>query len=61
MKSFLNTKTGLQTLAGIIILLSFPFLYFGQENKNNNLMVIGMGFIISSMLLSPVMKLLKLD
>lgn len=61
MKSFFRTKTGLQTLAGLITILSFPLLYIGILGESNILMLIGMVLIICGMLSSPIMKFLKID
>ena len=60
-KSFLKKKTGRQTIVGLITILSFPFLYFGQMQNNRITMFIGMGLIICGMLSSPIIKLMYKD
>ncbi len=57
-KSFFRQKVGLQTIAALLTIASFPFLYYGQAGGNKLIMYIGMVFVIVGMLVSPLLRFL---
>lgn len=46
----LKKKIWQQTLAGVMVLLAFPFLYFGGVEEIKTLMVIGVVIMITGMI-----------
>lgn len=58
-KNFFSTEFGRQTLAGILILISFPVIYCGINFSMEILAYLGMALIVAGMGLSPVMMLVS--
>lgn len=56
MRDFFSTKIGYQTLAFIVTLVSFPFLYLGGSQSNSSLLNVGLALMLLGMLAVPVIK-----
>ena len=56
MKDFFSTKIGHQTIAFIVTIVSFPFLYLGGSQHSTSLLTIGIVLMLSGMLAVPVIS-----
>ncbi|RHW34830.1 hypothetical protein D1B31_19385 [Neobacillus notoginsengisoli] len=54
MKGFFSSKIGYQTIATLVTLLSFPFLYVGGTQHSSGVLNIGFLLMLSGMLATPV-------
>ncbi|WP_409275106.1 hypothetical protein V1499_07550 [Neobacillus sp. SCS-31] len=54
MKDFFSTKIGHQTIATLVTLFSFLFLYTGGTQDNNSMLMIGIIMMLGGMLAVPV-------
>ncbi|WNS75017.1 hypothetical protein RRV45_19370 [Bacillus sp. DTU_2020_1000418_1_SI_GHA_SEK_038] len=53
MKEFFTSKIGLQTIAFLVTLVSFPFLYVGGTQGNASLLNVGLVLMLAGMLAAP--------
>lgn len=53
MKEFFSTKIGHQTIAALVTLFSFPFLYLGGTQSSSSLLNTGLVLMLSGMLAVP--------
>lgn len=58
MRGFFATKVGLQTIAFIVTIVSFPFLYVGGTQGNSGLLNIGIVLMLFGMLAAPAITFL---
>ena len=56
MKDFFSTKIGHQTIAFIVTVVSFPFLYLGGSQHITSVLTIGIVLMLSGMLAVPVIS-----
>jgi hypothetical protein len=56
MRDFFSTKIGHQTIAFLVTVVSFPFLYLGGSQHMNSLLTIGIVLMLSGMLAVPVIS-----
>jgi hypothetical protein len=56
MRNFFSTKIGHQTIAFLVTVVSFPFLYLGGSQHITGLLIIGIVFMLSGMLAVPVIS-----
>jgi hypothetical protein len=54
MKEFFSTKIGHQTIAALVTILSFPFIYVGGTEHINSLLYLGVLLMLGGMLAAPV-------
>ncbi|WP_316568171.1 hypothetical protein [Neobacillus sp. YIM B06451] len=54
MREFFSTKIGQQTIATLVTLFSFLFLYSGGTQGNNGVLMIGIVLMLGGMLAVPV-------
>ncbi|MDF2854959.1 MAG: hypothetical protein K0Q87_810 [Neobacillus sp.] len=54
MKDFFSTKIGHQTIAALVTILSFPFIYLGGTEHINSLLYLGILLMLGGMLAAPV-------
>jgi len=57
--SFFSTEIGMLSIAGLTILLAFPFISVGVNKGFDFLVYIGLVLIIGAMASAPVMSLFK--
>jgi hypothetical protein len=55
MREFFSTKIGHQTIATLVTILSFPFLYVGGTQHISGILFIGIVLMLSGMLAVPAM------
>jgi hypothetical protein len=55
MREFFSTKIGHQTIATLVTILSFPFLYVGGTQHINAVLILGIVLMLSGMLAVPAM------
>ena len=53
MKDFFSTKIGYQTIAFIVTIVSFVFLYVGGSQNISSVLIVGIILMLSSMLAVP--------
>ncbi|WP_059173893.1 hypothetical protein [Bacillus sp. FJAT-27445] len=53
MRDFFSTKIGHQTIATLVTLISFLFLYVGGTQHNNGVLMIGIILMLGGMLAVP--------
>lgn len=56
MRGFFSTKIGHQTIAFIVTVVSFPFLYLGGSQHSTSLLTIGIVLMLSGMLAVPAIS-----
>ena len=56
MREFFSTKIGHQTIAFMVTVVSFPFLYLGGSQHISSLLTIGIVCMLSGMLAAPVIS-----
>lgn len=54
MREFFSTKIGHQTIAALVTILSFPFIYMGGTKHISSLTNIGVVLMLGGMLAAPV-------
>lgn len=54
MKEFFSTKIGHQTIATLVTVFSFPFLYLGGTQHSSGILNSGIVLMLSGMLAVPV-------
>lgn len=55
MREFFSTKIGHQTIATLVTILSFPFLYVGGTQQISGVLIIGIVLMLGGMLAVPAM------
>lgn len=57
-KSFFQTRVGQQAVAGLVTILSFPFLYSAHSKESMGLAYIGIVLFIIGMAAAPIISYL---
>lgn len=53
MREFFSTKIGHQTIATLVTVFSFPFLYVGGTQQISSILILGIVLMLGGMLAAP--------
>jgi predicted phage tail protein len=58
MRDYFSSTIGLQTIAGCLVMLSFPFVYVGSQSNRALWVAIGMSMILIGVIAAPCITLI---